>query len=239
MNLELIYDGDCPNVPAARTLLQDACKQLKIKPEWKEWDRSAADCPAYASAYGSPTILINGKDAAGEAPTEASCCRIYTDTGGMKGVPSLATLLSVMKSALGNSGSGIKGNWKNALASIPALGAFLLPVLTCPGCWPAYAGLMSSLGVGFFNYQPYLLPFTIVALGFALFALGFRAETRRGYAPLMIGTLASAAMLAGKFVFKYEPLSYLGIALLIGASLWNAWPREVQKKGACAVSPAV
>ena len=42
-------------------------------------------------------------------------------------------------------------------ALLPAIGAALLPKLTCPACWPAYAAVLSALGVSFVDYTPYLL----------------------------------------------------------------------------------
>jgi hypothetical protein len=49
--------------------------------------------------------------------------------------------------------------------AIPAALASTLPVLGCPLCWPAYAALLSSLGLGFLVYERYLLPLTISLLG--------------------------------------------------------------------------
>ena len=116
------------------------------------------------------------------------------------------------------------------LASLlPAVGAALLPKLTCPACWPAYAALLSALGVGFIDYTPFLLPLTLVFLVVTLTVLARRA--RRGYAPLTLGLFAAAAMLIGKFLFDSDIATYAGVALLIGASTWNAWPTPA--KAAC------
>ena len=114
------------------------------------------------------------------------------------------------------------------LASLPALGVALLPKLTCPACWPAYAGLLSSVGIGFFNYTPYLLPLTAVFLLVAVVSLGFRAKLRRGYGPLVLGLLASAIVLIGKFGLDSNSLMYGGVAVLVIASMWNSWPSRVK-----------
>jgi hypothetical protein len=100
------------------------------------------------------------------------------------------------------------------------------PVLTCPACWPLYAGLLSALGLGFVDYTPYLLPATALMLLVSLLTLGWRAEQRRGYAPLAVGGVASALLLAGKFYLASDPLFYAGVALLIGAAIWNIWPKN-------------
>jgi len=57
-------------------------------------------------------------------------------------------------------------------------------------------------------------------------ALGFRASQRRGYGPLLLGVIAAAMILAGKFYFDVTQPVYPGVGLLIAASIWNGWPRR-------------
>lgn len=117
-----------------------------------------------------------------------------------------------------------------ALPSFIASGVAALPVLTCPACWPLYAGLLSALGLGFIDYTPFLLPVTAVLLAIALIPLAWRAQRRRGYKPLLTGIAGAAMILAGKFWLENQPLYYAGIAVLLAASLWNIWP---QKQPSC------
>ena len=126
-----------------------------------------------------------------------------------------------------------KKSIKQNLAVVPAIGSVLLPALTCPGCWPAYAGLLSSLGLGFVDSTPYLLPVTIVFLALALFALGYRATNRRGYKPLFLGFAGAVVLVIGKFVSFSDVATYSGIALLVGASLWNSWSFSSKESEAC------
>jgi len=72
----------------------------------------------------------------------------------------------------------------------------------------------------------YLLPLTVFSLVLALAALGFRANRRRGYGPLLVGILAAVLLLVGKFILESNVAVYAGIASLIGASLWNSWPKK-------------
>ncbi len=116
--------------------------------------------------------------------------------------------------------------WKTSLAALPGVGSSLLPVGVCPACWPAYAGLLSSLGLGFLFKETYLLPLTAFFLLIAVAALGYKAWARRGYGPFFLGLAASGFMLAGNFLLGAPALLYSGIALLAGASAWNAWPRK-------------
>lgn len=117
-------------------------------------------------------------------------------------------------------------NAKRAFAVLPGVGASLLPKLACPMCWPAYAGLLTTLGLGFLISERYLLAFTAGLLLVSVAALAFRARERRGYGPALLGLVSAAAVLAGKFYLDSNALAYSGIALLLGSSLWNSWPRR-------------
>ena len=87
--VELIYDRDCPNVEAARQQLRRAFEQLGQSVQWDEWDRGDPSSPDHARHYGSPTILVDGKDVFGASPLEgADCCRVYhSQNDGFGGVP--------------------------------------------------------------------------------------------------------------------------------------------------------
>ena len=116
--------------------------------------------------------------------------------------------------------------WRSSLAAVPGIGAALLPVGLCPACWPAYAGLLGSLGLGFLFEKTYLLPLTAFFLLVAVGALAYKARARRGYGPFFLGLLASAIIVTGKFLLETQPLVYAGVGILIAASFWNAWPKK-------------
>ena len=230
--VELIYDLDCPNIEQARTHLLRAFSQAGIVAEWVEWDRGDSSSPAHVRSYGSPTILVDGKDVAGDDPSEnISCCRLYA---GAKGEFTGAPSVELIATALRNRGDAAPSKvakskptaWRSSLAVFPAIGASLLPVGVCPACWPAYAGLLSALGFGFLLETAYLLPVTALFLVIAVAALAYKARTRRGYRPFVLGLVASTIVLVGKFNFESDTAMYGGIAVLIAASLWNAWPRK-------------
>lgn len=75
---ELIYDLDCPNVAKERTQLLRAFARGGGPAIWVEWNRKAPESPGHVRGYGSPTILVDGKDVAGAQPGERSdSCRLY------------------------------------------------------------------------------------------------------------------------------------------------------------------
>ena len=61
---------------------------------------------------------------------------------------------------------------KQGLLSLPGVGVSLLPKLMCPACWPAYAAVLSSVGLGFLISTTYLLPLTVLFLAVAAARLG-------------------------------------------------------------------
>lgn len=114
--------------------------------------------------------------------------------------------------------------WRRTVAILPGIGVSLMPKLICPLCWPAYAGVLSSVGLGFLISARNLLVFTAVFLTMAVAALAFRSRRRRGYRPAAIGVVASAAILIGKFYFESPPTAYAAVSVLVAASVWNSWP---------------
>src|SRR5216683_1611075 len=94
---------------------------------------------------------------------------------------------------------GAAMTWKRAVAVLPGVGVSLLPKLTCPMCWPAYAGLLTTLGLGFLISERYLFGVTAAFLLVSVGALAFRARERRGYGPSALGFAGTAVVLFGKF----------------------------------------
>ena len=107
---------------------------------------------------------------------------------------------------------------------LPSIGVSLMPKLMCPLCWPAYAGLLSAVGLGFLVNAQNLLVVTAFFLTVAVAALAYQARRRRSYGPAFIGLAAGAAILIGKFYLESSAAMYGGISLLVAASIWNSWP---------------
>lgn len=238
--VELIYDADCPNVAAAREALMRGFVAAGVTPRWSEY--LSAEAPAYARRLGSPTILVDERDvSAGTEPSPEACCRIYeTGDGRFAGVPEVEVIARAIERA-GDDGSAdapsTPPGWRSSLGAIPAIGAALLPKVACPACWPAYAGVLSSFGLTFLMETRWLLPLTASFLVLAVGTLVFRARRRRGFGPFGLGLLAATLVMVGKFAFDNDPAMYVGIALLVTASLWNAWPRRRQEAACAACEP--
>jgi len=156
MKIELIYDKNCPNVDATREHLRQACRLAGVKPHWQERDRADKSAPDYVQTLGSPAVLIDGRDVGGLDEGTGNCCRVYEHAGQMHGVPPVAMIAARL------GGGQPTGEVASSLATIPAAAVAVMPALACPACWPAYASLLGSLGLGFMIESTYLMPITIV-----------------------------------------------------------------------------
>lgn len=234
MEVELIWQRDCPNVTAARQNLMRAFSVAGVPARWREWCVDE-DCPEHVRAFGSPSILVDGRDVAGVPTASGQSCRLYqTDDGALMGAPSAEVIAAALTSPVQlPSRPSDRFSWKRLVAVAPAFGIALLPKIACPACWPAYAGVLSSLGVSFLIDTRYLLALTVAFLVVALFFLGFRATRRRGYGPLALGLIASATLLIGKFHFESDAAMFSGVSLLMIASFWNSWPRKLAASPEC------
>ena len=75
-SVELVYFSGCDYVEEARAHLREAFALLGREPMWREWDQDAPGAPEAIQAYGSPTILVAGKDVTGPHPdNHGRACR--------------------------------------------------------------------------------------------------------------------------------------------------------------------
>src|ERR1051326_4124741 len=104
---------------------------------------------------------------------------------------------------------------RQAALAFPGIGVALLPKLACPLCWPAYAGMVSSVGLGFLISTTYLLPITIAFLTLTLAVMVLRAGERDGYAPFGFGLIGATAAMIGKFTLESNSMLYIGVGVLV------------------------
>jgi hypothetical protein len=125
--------------------------------------------------------------------------------------------------------------WKKSGLAVPGVGVSMLPKVICPVCSPAYAAVLSSIGLGFLVSTTYLLPATVIFLAVAVGALAFRAGSHRGLLPFWVGVIAGCSVVAGKFWLDAAAITYAGVGLLVVASVCNVIPRRANL---CSCLPA-
>ena len=240
-DIDLVYDPDCPNAEQARTNLRLALETAGMPARWREWVRTDPGTPLHLQRFGSPTILIRGRDVIGTVALDGGgACRIYQgEDRNRGGVPPVSLILAALRTEEGRAGAPqAGGGMLSSLAVLPGTLAAFLPALACPACWPAYAGVLSALGIGFLWEARYLLPLTVALLAVALTALAHGAGQRRGRGPFVLGTAGSLALVFAKFVFEWAPVAYAATGLILAASIWNAWPRSVTRASCPSCAPA-
>jgi len=234
----LVFDVDCPNVESARSNLRKAVTDADLADSWHEIDQHDPATPVEYRYFGSPTILVDGQDVAGGAPgPSGDCCRLYhSSDGGYLGAPSVEQITAALASVSGHSPDQplVGARWQGAILSIPAVAVGLLPSVTCPACWPAYAAFLGTLGVGFIPTDGLLLPLTIVALVLVLVAIAWRAIRVRRWGALILGAAVAVALVVGRFVLAWPTLQYTGVVGLVAASIWNiALKQRAAAKSKC------
>ncbi len=98
MKVQLLSFPGCPNAEGAREALSHALAAERLPPEYEEVDVTASGTPEPLRAWGSPTVLVDGRDVAGATP-EGSCCRLYGAEGPSRGVPSEKLIREALRTA--------------------------------------------------------------------------------------------------------------------------------------------
>ena len=92
----LIFEG-CPLASAARTSLKKALTLVGLR-DFEEIDLLDAATPDSLKGWGSPTILVDGNDVAGNKRGEAIGCRVYE---GPEGVPPPEDIVTAIRNTFG------------------------------------------------------------------------------------------------------------------------------------------
>jgi hypothetical protein len=98
LRIELVIHSGCRNADVARDRLREACATEGIEASWREWDRDDESTPRDRAAMPSPTILVDGRDVAGEVGiTDGASCRLYPPDDG--GAPPVASIVAAIQRA--------------------------------------------------------------------------------------------------------------------------------------------
>jgi mercuric ion transport protein len=165
VKIQLLRFQGCPNVDAARAALREALVAEKLETTIEEIDVESPAAPAWALGWGSPTILIDGQDVAGQkasASSTSSACRLYA--GGAPSVDSIRSRIAAARSI---------PPLKPRRVALPMIGAVTTAIAASACCLvPAALAAIGVSGVGFASrFAPYRAYF-LIATGVAL-AVGF------------------------------------------------------------------
>jgi uncharacterized membrane protein HdeD (DUF308 family) len=106
----------------------------------------------------------------------------------------------------------------------------LLPSFTCPVCLAAYAGVLSTLGLGLVLTESVLAPLIVAFLFVGIASVARTTRSHRRAGPLSMIVAGSGAVVAGRLVWNAPAVLYVGIVLVIAASLWNLWLKRPARR---------
>ena len=102
MRIQLLSHPGCPNTSAARDRLLEALVIAGVAADIEEIDTTSEATPDGLRGWGSPTVLVNGEDVAGEKPSGSANCRLYRGAGGERsGAPSVSLLVTFLTHCVG------------------------------------------------------------------------------------------------------------------------------------------
>jgi mercuric ion transport protein len=85
----------------------------------------------------------------------------------------------------------------------------------------AVLSVVTAIGLGFLIKDAILLPLLILSLAVALWGLFSGWKRHHNAAPLVLGVLASAALVVFSYFHQSRPLAFASIAALVAASILN------------------
>ncbi|HWK90259.1 MAG TPA: hypothetical protein VNP72_09695 [Longimicrobium sp.] len=154
--------------------------------------------------------------------------------------------------ARGGGVSAPTGALRGAWGRFPSVALSLLVAVLpkCSVCLVAHATILGAMGLTDAP-QSWPRPVAAVSLAAALGLLAYRAPRRHGYGPALLGCVAALLLLAELTHTHAVPagvhaahspaaethgalVTWVGVALLMAASLWNAWP-SARRQAPCHV----
>ena len=97
--IQFLYFDGCPLAPRARDNLVQAISSLPFPSaiSFEEINLMAGKTSLEFKRWGSPTILLNGRDITGAPPGDSCTCRIYASDGGVPTAVEIANAIGAGK----------------------------------------------------------------------------------------------------------------------------------------------
>jgi len=204
MKIELVFETTCPNAQAVREMLQSIGAELGLQLNVTETNKDNVDAPEHVKRLSSPTILVDGQDVVQDGSEGGNACRIYrTSDNRMTGIPPREAVLDAVKK------SQRKQKW-GLLSFVPLVATALLPVVSCPACWPLYGSVLAGLGLTFVDYTPYIMPFMIAFTAVAVGGIAYYWRRTGKWLPAGTGLVGIAIIVFGKLTVANSLVVYTG-----------------------------
>ncbi len=96
--IDLLYVADCPNVALARRRVDEAVARSGAVVTIREREIADVGGAERFAMQGSPTILVDGRDAVARNEGASVSCRLYPTTTGLDGAPTVDQLVRALAS---------------------------------------------------------------------------------------------------------------------------------------------
>ncbi len=98
MDIEILYVPGCPHLDVARRHLDGALEAAGVVALVRENAVGDAETAARRGMRGSPTVVVDGRDAvASDEPFGSLSCRLYSVDGRLQGSPSVEQLVEALR----------------------------------------------------------------------------------------------------------------------------------------------
>ena len=97
MDIEILYVTACPHVDRAKSRVREALAAVGVKASIRETEVATTDYAVRLGMQGSPTILIDGRDAFPTGEVASLSCRLYRTEQAVDGAPSVRQLIDAVK----------------------------------------------------------------------------------------------------------------------------------------------
>lgn len=107
-------------------------------------------------------------------------------------------------------------------ALAPGVGLAVLAKFSCSLCVSVYAGLLSSVGLGFVATEGGFLGLTVFLLALGTGSIAWSARRHGHWGPLLLAGGGALLVLVGRLQLT-TPALYVGTGAMAAAALWNLW----------------
>jgi mercuric ion transport protein len=121
-----------------------------------------------------------------------------------------------------------KNFWRKHIDKVGVIGS-IFAALCCLG-FPAVLSILGAIGLGFLINDAILVPLLALFLIVTIRGLYLGSRHHKRWLAFIIGTVSASVLFVSIVIAFNRPLSYLGVAGLIVASVLNVWLRANRNK---------
>ena len=100
MKIQLLWFPGCPHADIARQKLREALDGCGLPVAFEDIDVTSEGAPEALRGWGSPTILVEGRDVAGAPRPAGASCRLYQHPDDVtRGAPPAAMIRAALDRA--------------------------------------------------------------------------------------------------------------------------------------------